>query len=153
MKHSLLLICAAGALALGAAHAAPKHHPPAKAPAPPAKSPAVKSPAVKAADTWLALVDAAHYDKSWDDAAAGFKAKVTSAQWAQAMQQVRVPLGAVKTRTFASAKRTTTLPGADAGDYAVVQYSTVFAAKPSVETVVLSKEADGQWRTSGYFIR
>ena len=148
MKHPLLLMCALAALAPGTAHAAPKHHPPAKSPAPP-----VKSPAVKAADTWLALVDAARYDKSWDAAAAGFKAKVTAAQWTQAMQQVRAPLGAVKTRTFASAKRTTTLPGADAGDYAVVEYSTAFAAKPSVETVVLSKEANGQWRTSGYFIR
>ncbi len=150
MKHALALLCATLALSSGMAHAAPKHSAKHKAPAP---APPAKSPAVQAAEVWLALVDNAQYDKSWDTADPAFKAQVTQTQWAQTMQQVRAPLGAAKTRTFASAKRTATLPGAPAGDYAVIQYSTAFAAKPSVETIVMTHEQDGQWRVSGYFIR
>lgn len=150
MKHPLLLLCATLTLIGGAAHAAPMHHAKAKphAPAPPAKS-----PAVKAAEAWLALTDSGQYDKSYDTAASAFKAAVTAAQWTAAMQQVRAPLGAVKTRTFASAKHIPAPPGAPAGDYALIQYSTAFANKPSVETITMTKDADGQWRTDGYFIR
>lgn len=148
MKYMLALLCATLALAPMTAHAAPKH------PAKPAHAkPPAKSPAVRAADAWLAIVDSGNYDTSWQEAAASFKAHVTQAQWTAAMQQVRAPLGSVKTRTFASAKRTTTLPGAPAGDYAQVQYSTAFTAKPSVETIIMTHEQDGQWRVDGYFIR
>ncbi len=150
MKHSLLLLCASLALTPGAAHAAPKHHP---KPAAPAPAPPAKSPAVQAAEAWLALVDSGQYDKSYDTAASAFKAQVTAAQWTAAMQQVRAPLGAVKTRTFASAKHIPAPPGAPAGDYALIQYSTAFANKPSVETITMTKDTDGQWRASGYFIR
>lgn len=150
MKHTLLLLCALLVLATGTAQAAPSHHPKAKAPSQPAP---VKSPAVKAAEAWLALVDAGNYDKSWDTAAAAFKAQVTQAHWTQALQQVRAPQGAVKSRTFANIKYTKTVPGAPAGEYAVIQYSTAFAAKPSVETIVMTHEQDGQWRVDGYFIR
>ncbi len=150
MKHALLTLCIALALAGSTAHAAPVHHAKAKphTPAPPAKS-----PAVKAAEAWLALTDSGQYDKSYQTAASAFKAQVKSAQWTQAMQQVRAPLGAVKTRTFATLKYTTTLPGVPTGEYAVIQYSTVFAGRTSVETITPMRETDGQWRVSGYFIR
>jgi len=150
MKHALLLLCATLALAGSTAHAAPKHHAKAKphAPAPPAKA-----PAVQAAEAWLALTDSGQYDQSYQTAASAFKAQVTAAQWTQAMQQVRAPLGAVKTRTFATVKYTTTLPGAPTGEYAVIQYSTVFANRTSVETITPMRDTDGQWRVSGYLIR
>lgn len=148
MKPTPLLLCAALALVPTALHAAPAKHPPKAAPAPPAVA-----PALKAALAWLALVDGSHYDQSWTAAAPAFQAQVTQAQWTDAMTQVRAPLGAVKTRTFASVKYAKTLPGAPDGDYAILQYSTAFTAKPSVETIVMLKGTDGQWRTDGYFIR
>jgi hypothetical protein len=46
------------------------------------------------------------------------------------------------------------LPGAPDGDYAVIQFSTEFAHKRTArETVTPMRDADGEWRVSGYFIR
>jgi hypothetical protein len=54
----------------------------------------------------------------------------------------------------AGAQFTRTLPGAPDGDYVVIQYRTRFEHKAAaVETVPPMRDADGQWRVSGYFIR
>jgi hypothetical protein len=44
---------------------------------------AKQAAAVKAAEAWLALIDKAEYDKSWDEAAPAFKEKVPRSQWVQ----------------------------------------------------------------------
>lgn len=57
-------------------------------------------------------------------------------------------------REVASAKFTTTLPGAPDGEYVVIQFSTSFDNKQSAtEMVVPMKEPDGTWHVSGYYIR
>lgn len=49
---------------------------------------------------------------------------------------------------------TTTLPGAPDGEHVVMTFSTRFADKAeAVETVTFSRQADGTWRATGYFIR
>ena len=69
------------------------------------------------------------------------------------VQPIRQPLGGVSSRTIQSTTKATSLPGAPAGDYEVIQFLTNFANKPgAVETVALSHEESG-WRVSGYFIR
>ncbi|WP_041286853.1 DUF4019 domain-containing protein [Desulfomonile tiedjei] len=110
--------------------------------------------AVKAAETWLALVDAGDYERSWTEAATFFKNAVARDQWTKSLDVVRKPLGKLLSRTKAMAKYTRTLPGAPDGEYVVIQFNTSFQNKKSaVETVTPMKDKDGKWRISGYFIK
>jgi len=107
-----------------------------------------------AAEAWLSLVDAGNYAKSWTEAAVGFKRVVDQPGWEKALDGVRAPLGKVFSRTLKAAKYSTTLPGAPDGEYVVIQFDTSFEKKQSaVETVTPTKESDGRWRVSGYFIK
>jgi hypothetical protein len=107
-----------------------------------------------AAESWLKLVDAGHYDESWDQAATIFKGAVTRDQWKQAVSGVRAPLGQVLSRTVKSRQYAEHLPGAPDGKYVVLQYQTAFANKASAtETVTPMLDDDGAWRVSGYFVK
>ena len=110
--------------------------------------------AVQAAQSWLMLVDAGEYGKSWDRSAALFKGALSRNAWEQSLSAARKPMGAVIARKLVSAQYTTTLPGAPDGEYVVIQFDTRFANKKSaVETVTPMKDADGVWRVSGYYIK
>lgn len=113
---------------------------------------AAQSAGAAAALDWAALVDAGRWDDSWRAAAAIFRSQVTAQQWAESVRPVRQPLGAVASRTVQSVTRTTTLPGAPAGEYEVVLLETSFAQRTAIETVVMMRE-NGSWKVSGYFIR
>jgi len=107
-----------------------------------------------AAQNWLALIDAADYSQSWDAAAAYFKNSISQSQWASRISATRSPLGGLKFRHESSTRFTRSLPGAPDGEYVVIQFSTSFEHKASaIETVTPMKDADGQWRVSGYYIR
>lgn len=109
---------------------------------------------VKAAESWLALVDAKEYKKSWEEAAPIFKGQVSEKDWDKMVSSVRKPLGDVKLRELLGAQFTTTLPGAPEGEYVVIQFKTSFVDKSeSVETVVPMKDENDTWRVSGYFIK
>ena len=107
-----------------------------------------------AAAAWLAQIDAGQYPASWTGSASAFRAAVSQDQWVQAAQQVRAPLGAVKTRTVKNAQFTRTLPNAPQGEYVLIQYDTTFANKAgAVETITPMRDTDGSWKVSGYLIR
>jgi hypothetical protein len=109
--------------------------------------------AVEAAKTWLSLVDAGEYGKSWEAAAPLFKGAVDEAAWGKQLGPVRGPLGAVKSRELSSAEYATALPGAPDGEYVVIQFATSFENKASaVETVTPMLDA-GAWKVSGYYIK
>jgi hypothetical protein len=110
--------------------------------------------AVKAAESWLLLVDAGEYAKSWTEAAALFKNAVTKTQWNQSLEATRKPLGALLSRKVTSSQYATTLPGAPDGEYVVIQFKSSFAnKKTAIETITPMKDPDGKWRVSGYFIK
>ena len=110
--------------------------------------------AVEVAEKWLALIDAGSYNDSWEEAAAVFKKQVTADAWEASLKRVRVPLGACAKRVKTNARFYTDLPGAEKGEYVVIQFKTEFASKPAaIETVTPMKEADGSWKVSGYFIK
>ena len=114
----------------------------------------VVAKAEASASRWLALTDSAGYAASWEQAAGLFKAAVSKSSWESAMQDVRAPLGAVKSRKLKSAQFTKSLPGVPDGQYVVVQFETQFENKESaIETVTPLKEKDGSWRVSGYYIK
>lgn len=112
------------------------------------------SQAETAADQWLALIDAGKHGESWDQAATVFKAALPREQWVSAMQSMRTQLGVARTRSRTTSNYTTTLPGAPAGEYVVIQFRSDFANKNgAIETVTPMKDEHGAWKISGYFIR
>jgi Protein of unknown function (DUF4019) len=121
------------------------------APAPTAESSTEAAQRVAAA--WLPLIDAGRAKESWTAAAAAFRERVSAAQWRESLRSARAPLGAVTKRQLRWAAHTTTLPNAPQGDYVVIQYATDFAGGRAIETVVTARDADGEWRAAGYFIR
>ena len=107
------------------------------------------------AKTWLALIDAGQYDQSWTDASTAFKGAVTQAQWVGMVKPVREPLGAVVSRNLdpPGVELTKSLPGAPAGDYAIVHFATKFAkGGDTKETVILTMDG-GAWKVAGSFIK
>jgi hypothetical protein len=113
-----------------------------------------KEAAEAVAGNWLNLVDSGAYAQSWEEAASGFKAAVTRPQWEQAMRANRAPLGAVQSRKSMAATYATQLPGAPDGEYVVIQYDTSFEhKKTAIETVTPTRDKDGKWRVSGYYIK
>jgi hypothetical protein len=115
---------------------------------------AKQAAAVKAAEVWLALIDNAEYDKSWDEAAPAFQRAVPRSQWVQQIRSVRGPLGALKSRNLLGAKYTTEIPNAAKGEYVIMQFQTSFGNKDNaVETVTPMLDDKGAWRVSGYYIR
>jgi hypothetical protein len=109
--------------------------------------------AQKSAEQWLALVDAANYDESWNQAAEVFKSKVTQDSWKQQVSAVRNQTGKLKSRKLKSAKFTDSLPGAPAGNYVILQFDSSFNAGPAIETVVLMEQNDNSWKVAGYFVK
>lgn len=74
--------------------------------------------------------------------------------WERAIGLARTPLGAVEKRELISANFTDHLPGAPDGQYVVIQFSSRFANKQTaIETITPMKDADGQWKVAGYFIK
>lgn len=120
-------------------------------------APAAQMPekaAEEAAKTWLATVDAGRYGESWDAAAALFRKALSRTQWEESLRKVRAPLGKVLARRLRGAQYTTSLPGAPAGEYVVLQYDSSFeGSKAATETVTPMKDPDGVWRVSGYYIK
>ena len=107
-----------------------------------------------AARTWLGLVDGGKYAQSWSTAARHFRDALAQSQWESQVAAVRGSLGAVKSRSVASARFSRSLPGAPDGEYVVIRFTTSFEHKAeATETVTSTKEADGQWHVGGYFIR
>ncbi|BBO76064.1 hypothetical protein DSCW_34810 [Desulfosarcina widdelii] len=53
-----------------------------------------------------------------------------------------------------SSSYTASLPGAPDGEYAVIQFESLFEKKKSgIETVTPMMDKDGMWRASGYTIK
>jgi hypothetical protein len=110
--------------------------------------------ATEAAQKWVKLMDDGKYGESWDEAASMFKSQVTKEQWKGMAEQVGGQVGKVSKRTFKSADYTTKLPGAPEGEYVVVQYDSTFSTAGAVtEIITPTKDKDGKWRVSGYFLK
>ena len=134
----------------GAAPGAPQAQA-ASSPAPTVDSSAAAS--LNAARNWVALVDSHRWEESWRTAATMFRSQISAVQWTSTIQSVRQPLGPIASRTFQSVMKTTSLPGAPAGDYEILLFKTDFAQRRgAVETITLTHESGG-WKVVGYYIR
>jgi hypothetical protein len=108
----------------------------------------------RAAQSWLELVDAGEYGRSWEISSAYFRTAVSEANWIASVQAARKPLGARIHREQIDSQEATSLPGAPDGEYRILLFTAEFAGKKAAhETITLMREPDGQWRVAGYFIQ
>ncbi|HEY1460264.1 MAG TPA: DUF4019 domain-containing protein [Casimicrobiaceae bacterium] len=110
--------------------------------------------ATLASDHWLAVLDAGNFGDSWKGAAEVFKLGVSESDWISELEGMHEKLGKTTMREMKSAQFSTTLRGAPStGEYVTISYLTKFANAPiATETLIVSKEADGEWRIAGYNI-
>lgn len=99
---------------------------------------------------WLGLVDAGQYAESWQAAGRLFQANMPQQTWVQTLTSARTPLGKATSRQLTGHETKTDIPGAPAGQYALVGFATNFEAQPDIlETITLYLE-DGNWKVVGY---
>ena len=104
--------------------------------------------AIDAARSFLALVDAQDWSRSYAATAQTFRTVNSEALWAQASQQVYPPLGALHDRKLAGADF---VPAPPDGSW-IVKFRSSFAKRPNaVETLSLVRE-DGTWKVAGIFV-
>ena len=107
-----------------------------------------ESEAVRSARDWLVLGDQGRWKAGWTATASSFRQLNTPERWAEAAEKVRVPLGALISRTALSQE---SIPAPPAG-VEVVKFRTSFANKANViETVSLAREGSS-WRVVGIYV-
>lgn len=110
--------------------------------------------AVKVAQSWMELIDKGSYVESWEEAAAIFKNSITKEKWEKVLTELLPPFGELISREITSAEYVTSLPGVPDGEYVVIMCKTEFSKKArSIETITPTKDKDGIWRVSGYYIK
>ncbi len=110
------------------------------------------SPAV--AEQWLHTIDAQHYQQSWDQASTYLKTALTAPQWQQTLTAHRQPFGSPLSRILQKTEYRRDLPGVPKGQYIIFHFMTTFKDKPdAIETVVVTKETNGEWKSIGYTIK
>lgn len=118
------------------------------APAAAPSTASAESAAVGAARDWLALVDKGDWNASWEGTGQAFKALNTAQTWARVSEQVRPPLGELKSRVLLSEQE---VPAPPYG-YQMVKFRTDYANKVgAIETLSLIREG-GEWRVVGVTI-
>ena len=110
--------------------------------------------ATTAAESWLALVDAAKYRESWQAAAPLLQSAISAEDWSRAASKARAPFGKLRSRQVRSAIYRTAVPGAPQGKFVIIQFDSAFELNArATETVTPMQSEDGSWKVSGYFIK
>ena len=81
--------------------------------------------AVKSALEWLAIIDAGNYAESWENAASMFQKALTKDNWVETLNGLLPLYGKVNKREVKSSMYYSELPGAPAGEYVVIQFTTL----------------------------
>lgn len=107
-----------------------------------------ESDVVRSAREWLALGDQGRWKDGWLGTTTSFRKSNTVEKWAEVSEKVRVPLGAVVSRTALSQE---SVPAPPAG-VEVVKFRTSFTNKADViETVSLAREGS-DWKVVGIYL-
>ena len=107
-----------------------------------------ESEVANSAREWLELGDQGRWRDGWLATGTSFRTANTADRWAEVQEQVRIPLGAVLSRTVLSQE---SVPAPPAG-VEVVKFRTSFANKADViETVSLAREGS-DWRVVGIYL-
>ncbi|HEX4911380.1 MAG TPA: DUF4019 domain-containing protein [Permianibacter sp.] len=110
--------------------------------------------AVAAGVHWLRKVDSAEHQQAYADASNLMRSAVNFETWQKAIVEARAPLGAVSKRELVYRSLELSVPGLPGGEYAKLRFRTDFIGRAGVtEHVTMMRDADGSWRTIGYFIQ
>lgn len=102
------------------------------------------------AKQWMSLVDDQNYADAYQQMGAAARGKIAAEVWTGNIRTMRVPLGAMSSRTLKDVKMSNTLPGMRDGQTAAVRYDSAFAHKATgIETVTLVLE-NGAWSVTSY---
>ncbi len=112
-----------------------------------------KEDAEAAAKSWVALIDAQKYEASWTEASSVFQKGVKQTDWTQMVKNVRSGMGSLISRKPLKTTMAKSLPGAPDGEYAVVQFDTVFKSKAKATETITMMMDGGKWKCAGYFIK
>lgn len=111
-----------------------------------------------ASDAWLALVDEADFDASWEQSSTMMQQAVTVEQWRQAMENAHAQLAALAggpvdltQREVVEVTTVENQPNLPEGDYRSVRYRTQQGDMAFGEAVTLQREGD-EWKVIGYFV-
>jgi len=154
-----LLSLSGAAFAQAPATPAPSTAPPATQP-PPTEPPPTQptlgddKEAIEAGKKWLELLDADKSGVAWDSASKQLQSVVKREAFVAEVRAARKPLGKLESRTAIKFARAHELPGAPAGDYAIIEFEAKYPkGKQLSEQVIWTIEAGDVWRVAGYFYR
>jgi len=105
--------------------------------------------ALETATRWIALVDSEKYAESWAQASEFFKTSIEQEKWERIVWEARRPLVTLRERKMIGSSYETSLAGAPEGEYAVIQFRSLYFRRLAIETVTVSREKDGAWRVCG----
>ena len=106
--------------------------------------------AIGVAQQWLGFVDQGQYAESWSATGSLFQSNMQQDRWVQTLTGARTPLGTVVSREVAGSEIRASLPGAPAGQYALVSFATNFQNKPDIIETITMMDEGGQWKVVGY---
>jgi hypothetical protein len=106
--------------------------------------------AIGVAQQWLVFVDQGQYAESWSATGQLFQSNMQQQKWVQTLTGARTPLGTVVSREVAGSEIRSSLPGAPAGQYALVSFATNFQNKPDIIETITMVDEGGQWKVVGY---
>jgi len=105
---------------------------------------------VALAKTWIAQIDAEHYDESYTFASDVLRDKVPQDRWVDVLKALRKQWGTVLDRQQTSHVFKPNGYEGTSGEFLVITYDTSFKKlSPATEVVVLKWEG-GKWRGAGY---
>jgi len=110
-----------------------------------AQSPKDVADARTAAEHWMKLMDTEEFSAAWNASAEGMRKGVPKLAWNMLSSTVRMPLGALKSRSYKSSE---IKPESISFEY-LADYESSHNVRETVTTV---HEKDGAWRVSGYNI-
>ena len=116
-------------------------------------NPEAERAAFEATKPWLALMDAADYQRCWEIAAPLFRDNEEHEAWLAKAHGYREPLGAFQSRQL---KTATYIPDpwfAPSGEYAVVVYDSHWQAGTIYEILHMQRLPDGDWLVAGYNVQ
>lgn len=111
-------------------------------------SPAAETDAVRAARAWLALVDAADWQRSWDATSRTFQSLNTAGRWAEVAASIQTPLGANIAHELVSEDF---VPAPPSG-YQLIKFKSRYANKPETTLTLTLEKENERWKVSGVML-
>lgn len=113
--------------------------------------PAERRAATASASEFLQLLDKGKIAETWPRTGKYIRSNLAQAAWVTSLRAMRLPAGALKSRTVITAVFAKRLDGAPDGHYFVVFFDSRFARANVEEKVIVNLEGK-QWRVEGYFL-